>query len=163
MTRRAFAFAALLCATIFMAGCQTTGAGTASTLSGDVTATLSWRSTSGSSGDMTATLNNGVSYSGPYFQITRETRVDDVRPLWTGWVTRYGRWQYWGPEPVGGEWPRFVTHYSGRVLANLAAGDGTHMRCRFHLEHPSSGMAGGGIGQCQLPSGRDIDAVFPRQ
>ena len=67
-----------------------------------------------------------------------------------------GDWGFWdaGPE--------FVTHYSGRVAANLATTDGQHMRCFFQLVHPSDGMAGGGRGKCQLPKGNTIDATFPK-
>jgi hypothetical protein len=35
------------------------------------------------------------------------------------------------------------------------------MRCRFTLMQPSSGMAGGGTGRCQLPNGAVIQADFP--
>jgi hypothetical protein len=35
------------------------------------------------------------------------------------------------------------------------------MRCHFQLNHPDAGMGGGGQGQCQLKSGRSVDAVFP--
>jgi hypothetical protein len=34
------------------------------------------------------------------------------------------------------------------------------MRCHFHLNHPDEGMGSGGQGQCQLKSGRSVDAVF---
>jgi hypothetical protein len=34
------------------------------------------------------------------------------------------------------------------------------MRCDFRLMRPSSGMAGGGMGQCQLPTGVIINAQF---
>jgi hypothetical protein len=54
-----------------------------------------------------------------------------------------------------------MTHYSGKVVANLSAPDGKHMRCTFQLVHPSDGMAGGGAGGCQMPSGKGIDATFP--
>jgi hypothetical protein len=37
------------------------------------------------------------------------------------------------------------------------------MRCQFTLASPSSGMAGGGAGQCQLPNGTVITAQFPPQ
>ena len=53
-----------------------------------------------------------------------------------------------------------ITHYSGQVLANLQ-GPGGFMRCHFTLMSPSSGMAGGGVGQCQLPTGTIIHAQFP--
>jgi hypothetical protein len=55
----------------------------------------------------------------------------------------------------------FQTVYSGRVMANLQAADGKHMRCHFHLNNPSSGMEGGGQGQCQVQGGGAVDAVFP--
>jgi hypothetical protein len=35
------------------------------------------------------------------------------------------------------------------------------MRCRFHLMRPSSGMAGGGAGECQVAGGETIEATFP--
>ena len=53
-----------------------------------------------------------------------------------------------------------VTHYSGQVLANLQ-GPGGFMRCDFRLMRPSAGMAGGGAGSCQLPTGTIINAQFP--
>jgi hypothetical protein len=39
--------------------------------------------------------------------------------------------------------------YTGRVGANLADPEGNHLRYKFRLEHPSNGMAGGGLGNCQ--------------
>ena len=53
-----------------------------------------------------------------------------------------------------------ITHYSGQVLANLQ-GPGGFMRCDFRLMSPSSGMAGGGVGQCQLPVGNDHQRAVP--
>jgi hypothetical protein len=35
------------------------------------------------------------------------------------------------------------------------------MRCHFSLMRPSYGISGGGVGQCQLPSGLIINAQFP--
>ena len=57
--------------------------------------------------------------------------------------------------------PDTITQYTGQVLANLQ-GPGGFMRCHFTLMSPSFGMAGGGLGQCQLPNGTIIDAQFPR-
>src|SRR6266853_1622721 len=54
-------------------------------------------------------------------------------------------WDYWD---TGTD---FVTHYTGRVVGNLADPEGKHMRCKFQLVHPSNGMAGGGQGDCRLP------------
>jgi hypothetical protein len=116
---------------------------------------------------MVAQLSNGQVFQGPMFQITQEARVD-YDPLWYGWGTGFGwhrRWSGWGFGWGGwGPWgpgPDTITQYSGQVLANLQ-GPGGFMRCHFTLMSPSSGMAGGGLGQCQLPTGTIIHAQFPR-
>jgi hypothetical protein len=140
------------------AGCTTTGTGFGSTASGADPVTVGWSSSDAVSGSMTATLADGKGYSGQFFQITSNTTVDNLAPLWVGWgpVWGLGGWSDWNAGP------QFVTHYSGRVVANLSSPDGTHLRCRFQLVHPSDGMAGGGRGECQLPDGQKIDAQFPK-
>ena len=45
--------------------------------------------------------------------------------------------------------------------SNLDGPDGDHMRCRFHLISPTSGMSGGGAGECQTTAGNTIEATFP--
>ncbi|HEY2401665.1 MAG TPA: hypothetical protein VGI23_15045, partial [Steroidobacteraceae bacterium] len=143
-------------------GCTTMGTGFGSTASGTDPVNFSWKSSDSVSGSMNATLSDGTTFTGQFFQITSDTTVDNLGPLWAGWggYGRRGRW--------GGDWgywdagPEFVTHYSGKVLANLTATDGQHMRCSFQLVHPSDGMAGGGRGQCQLPQGNTIDTTFPK-
>jgi len=146
--------------------CQTESAGTGS---GNVRGTskpvaFTWQSadsTSGS-GDITATFGSGRVFKGEYFQITSDTRVEHLGPLWDGWGRPYPRnaWRYW--EPDSGR--EFVKTYSGHVLANLHSDDGDHMRCRFTLISPQRGMAGGGEGHCQLSeTGKEINAEFPRQ
>jgi hypothetical protein len=147
-----FAAALLLLA---LAGCTTTGVGMGVARNGPLHAVFTWTADSATRGTMTAALSNGQTYGGPFFQITRETTVDELNPLWTGWAGRWGwhGWDYWGPEQ------RFITDYSGKVVANLQ-GPGGYMRCRFTLMRPSSGMAGGGTGRCQLPDGAIIDADF---
>ena len=147
--------ALLMLATV---GCSptTAGMGVGSSGGGAVSATFTWVAESPRRGTMTAMLNTGATYRGPFFQITEETRVEELAPLWVGWRGR-GRWHgwdYWGPRQS------LVTQYTGRVLANLE-GPGGRMRCRFVLMRPSAGMAGGGQGRCQLPDGTIIDADFP--
>lgn len=144
------------------AGCTTMGTGTGSTPSGGHPTVFNWKSSDGVSGTMTATMPGGATYSGQFFQITKNTTVDSIGPLWSGWGGWGGRagwgWGYWGVDPS----PDFITHYSGRVVANLEQPSGAHMRCQFRLASPTDGMNGGGLGQCQLPDGTTIDANFPK-
>jgi hypothetical protein len=141
---------------LLAAGCTTIGTGFGSTATGTNPVNFNWKSSDSVSGTMNAMLSDGKTYSGQFFQITTDTTVDNLGPLWTGWGgVGPGEWGYWGAGP------QFVTHYSGRVLANLSTPDGQYMRCKFQLVHPSDGMAGGGRGQCQMPDGKTIDATFP--
>lgn len=139
-----------------LSACTTTGTGVGVAADTNTTATFTWTAGGPRTGTMTAALSSGQTYAGPFFQITRETTVDELGPLWVGWRGRYRwhGWDDWGPTEST------LTHYSGRVLANLAGPDG-QMRCHFQLIRPTSGMAGGGQGRCQLPSGTMIDATFP--
>jgi hypothetical protein len=139
-----------------IAACATMGTGTGNSRGGDVHANFAWRSSDDRTGTLTANLSNGDSFSGPFFQVTHDTRVETLTPLWYGWRDTWRGWPYWGPYPD----TAFVTHYNGRVVANLQDAADEHMRCHFHLMHPQHGMAGGGEGQCQLPSGQTIDATF---
>jgi hypothetical protein len=141
---------------VLAAGCTTMGTGFGATATGANPVNFNWKSSDSVSGTMDATLADGETYSGQFFQITTDTTVDTLGPLWTGWGGGWrGDWGYWGAGP------QFVTHYSGRVLANLSTPDGQYMRCKFQLVHPADGMAGGGRGQCQMPDGKTIDATFP--
>jgi hypothetical protein len=151
-------------ATLALCGCETQSAGTGS---GKVRGTrkpvaFTWQSTDSNSGDITATFGNGEVFKGRYFQITRDTRVERLDPLWDGWSRPYPRtgWRYWDRDMDR----EFLKEYSGRVLANLQSERGDHMRCRFNLISPSRGMAGGGEGRCQNSENRqEIKAAFPRQ
>lgn len=143
---------------VALTACTTSGVGTGQSVTGNVTATFTWKAETPSRGTMTAALSDGTVYQGPFVQITSETTVEDTSPLWVGWAGRWRwhGWDYWGPTQD------VITHYTGKVLANLQGPSG-YMRCQFTLASPSSGMAGGGLGQCQLPSGTVISAQFPPQ
>jgi hypothetical protein len=164
MTTVRTTLAALSAVGLMASACTTTGVGTGASRGGNVTAQFSWKESGAQKGEMTAVLGTGETYSGQFFQITDQTQVDTLGPLWTGWGGGFGRrgfgrggfgpeWDYWGPQPT------FVTHYSGKVVANLQ-GPGGYMRCTFQLANPSSGMNAGGSGRCQLPAGQTIDATF---
>ena len=81
----------LILLTAISAGCTTMGTGVGSTTSGGSRTTFSWKSSDGVSGTMTATVSSGQTYSGQYFQITKDTTVDSLGPLWyPGWGGRGG-------------------------------------------------------------------------
>jgi hypothetical protein len=155
-----FLVSTLACA-LLLCACQTAGTGSGNVRGTRKPVAFTWQSTDSVSGDITATFGTGRVFKGTYFQITRDTRVDRLEPLWYGWGSRRrGPWRYWAANPG----PEFVKTYSGRVLANLHTDDGEHMRCRFTLISPQRGMAGGGEGRCQLSeSDQEISAEFPRQ
>jgi hypothetical protein len=147
---------------VLAAGCTTMGTGFGSTDSGAIPVNFTWKSSDSVSGSMNATLSDGKTFAGQFYQITSDTTIDNLGPLWAGW-DGYGRRGYWG-----GDWgfwdagPEFITQYSGKVVANLSSSDGKHMRCKFQLVHPSDGMVGGGRGQCQMPQGTTIETTFPK-
>jgi hypothetical protein len=157
MSKQARSILWILMPLLFTAGCTTMGTGYGTTAAGTNPVRFNWTSSDGLSGTMIATLTDGSVYAGSYFQITDTTTVDTLGPLWDGWGPGwgFGGWNYWDTSPD------FVTHYTGRVVANLADPEGKHIRCKFQLMHPSNGMAGGGLGDCQLPDGKTIDASFP--
>ena len=155
---------ALLALAFGLMACTTLGTGGGEVAGGDgVSAPVSfqWRSTDGGmSGTLTAVLPE-LAFQGPFFQITRQTRVESLTPLWTHWHHGWSDWPYGGesytPMLPG---PQFITYYSGKVLATLEAPGNQRMRCRFYLVTPSRGMGGGGEGECQLTGGREVRAVF---
>ena len=152
---------------LVLAGCATTGMG-----SGEITAQgkpaepvlFSWKSNDGGiSGSMVATLPDAT-YTGQFFQITQQTQNEVLAPMWNGWNPGWYDWPYWSqPGPTPYNVTQFITHYSGKVVANLEANGGQHMRCRFHLANPAGGMSGGGQGECQLAGGRVINAAIDRR
>ncbi len=150
-------------AALALTACQTAGTGSGNVRGTQKPVAFTWQSTDSVSGDITATFGSGRVFKGTYFQITQDTHVDHLEPLWDGWGRshrRGGNWRYWTHDPG----PEFVKTYSGRVLANLHDNLGEYMRCRFTLISPSRGMAGGGEGHCQLSENQqEINAEFPRQ
>lgn len=148
-----------------LSACTTTGEGRGE-MPGDKAETVrfQWTSTDGGmSGTMTANAPGAV-FQGRFFQITQQTRSEVLTPLWAHWRPGWHDWPYWsGPWPPAYEATRFITHYSGKVVATLESPDKQRMRCRFHLVSPATGMAGGGEGECQLSDGRHLSATFAKQ
>ena len=151
------------CTTTGMGGGQLMGAG-----ADEQAVVFTWRSTDGAiSGTMNAQLPNET-YTGRFFQITRQTRSEVLAPLWTHWSLGWYDWPYWGgvaqgPYPYPYPTVQFITHYSGKVVATLESPGNQRLRCRFHLAEPARGMLGGGEGECQLTGGRVVRALFEAQ
>jgi len=144
--------AAFLLVAGLAAGCATMRAGTGSVISGANPVKFSWTSAGNVSGSMTATLANGQTFTGRFFQVT-SSLTDELGPQGPIWHQQ-------GPYDVGPEL-QYVAHYSGRVVVSLSRSDDAQMQCRLKLMRPIDGMAGGARGQCQLPGGMSVDARFP--
>src|SRR6186997_10322 len=87
-------------AVLALAACETpNGAGTGS---GNVRGTqkpvaFTWQSHDNDSGDITATFGSGRVFKGAYVQVSRDSRVESLDPLWDGWEAPRSRnaWRYW--------------------------------------------------------------------
>ncbi|HEV7574867.1 MAG TPA: hypothetical protein VGO85_02390 [Caldimonas sp.] len=158
--RRAFGVAAVAGLALAAAACTSMGTGTGSVTPGNAPVTFDWTSKDGgNTGTMSATIDNGASFSGPFLQITSNVQTDALEPMWGGgWRRGWNDWGYWGSFPD----TEFSTRYSGKVVANLKGPGSQQLRCRFHLNSPAAGMGGGGQGECQFTGGRTVDAVFQR-
>ena len=128
---------------ICVTGCTTVGTGAGNLRSSHAPVVFSWQSTDSVSGSMTATLADGRSYTGPYFQITSEMRTDNLS---------FGGWRHWREPSTG-----YTTYYSGQAMAYLKSADDSRMRCSFMLIHPARGFCGGAQGECELPDKNMID------
>ena len=159
--RRIQIWSALAFSLLIMVGCKSTGSGTGASNTGDVQAHFTWQQSEATSGTLTAIVSypggSQETYAGKFYQITRNSTVESMGPLWYPWHPGWGGWAHWGVEPD----EEFVTHYTGHVLANLTGPGGKGMRCQFQLLRADEGMKGGGEGQCQLSSGQNIRADFP--
>lgn len=147
-----------------LAGCASSGTGQGrltGPANGAAAVPFNWQSTDGGiSGTLSARLPEHY-FEGRFFQITEQTRLDTLAPLWLHWRRGWPDWPRRGGLLLA-PWPmtEFVTHYSGQVLATLLSPGQPPMRCRFQLVDPARGMAGGGEGECQLGDGRQLDALL---
>ena len=125
---------------------------------------FAWQSKDGGlSGTLTATLPKRT-FTGPFIEITLQTRHESLGPFWSGWNEGWDDWPYgvtgWdGPSAS----EQFTRYYSGKVIANLRDAAGQAMRCRFDLDAATRGMSGGALGQCQLAGGHILNARIDRK
>jgi hypothetical protein len=122
-------------------GCATMRTGSGSAVSGRNPVKFSWTSSGNVAGSITATLANGETFTGRFFQVT-STLTDELG-------SQGPVWHQEGLYDVGPEL-QHVAHYSGRVVADLSRSDGEQIRCRFELMRPVDGMAGGARGGCRM-------------
>lgn len=146
-----------------VAGCASSGTGTGKLVqrggAPEGAVSFSWHTgMNPDRGELTATLPNGQTYMGRFFEVTTNTDLQTLTPLWEGWSPWWTDWP-WAPYAYAGQ--TFMTSYTGRVLATLSGPGGKRMRCRFFLATPEAGMPGGGQGKCQFQDGSTIDANFP--
>lgn len=111
----------------------------------------------GAGGTMNVELPTGEYFTGRYLQITDDMTADTFGPGWMGWGPWGPGWSDWGG---GADYATFVQNYSGKVVATLFGDRKNTMRCRFQLANPPDGMAGGGVGECQVTNGDKIQAQF---
>ncbi|UJR86253.1 hypothetical protein [Sandaracinus amylolyticus] len=106
-------------------------------------------------GDISATLPDGRVFRGTFLQITSSTLTSDVSPYWTTWGHAwYGGYGY---PLMYYDYPGFVRTYSGRVIAQLEGPGEERMRCAFVLARPEDGPASGGMGDCEISTGEQIE------
>jgi hypothetical protein len=121
--------------------------------------TFVWRSDAGNPhrGEISVVLPSGAAYEGTYRQVSRRYPIEFYRPMWIGWRPYWSDWHTpWYGHPFT-DLNGWLTVYEGRVVARLeATNSADFMRCRFVLDDPSKGLAGGGRGDCQLSGGAMI-------
>jgi len=104
-------------------GCKSTGQGywRIQTLAG-VKARFMWEQSDPSSGTLqaTVTIPDGAedTYEGKFYQITKESRIDTVGPVWDPWYPGWYGWPHWGPAPSD----TFIEHYTGHVSRKSCRG-----------------------------------------
>ena len=157
--RRVVGLTAVAGAALALLACTSMGTGTGSLSPRNTPVAFAWTSKDGGiTGTMSATQDNGPSFSGPFLQVTSSARTEIFEPMWSGWTRGWNDWGFAGVYPD----TAFATRYSGKVIANLKGPNAQQLRCRFFLNDPAAGMGGGGQGECQFNGGRTVEAVFAR-
>lgn len=80
-----------------LAACASTGSGYGAVREGGAPVRFEWKSADDVSGTLSATLADGKVFTGQYFQVTGDVRLDRLTPLWDGWRRPWDlstpRWQ----------------------------------------------------------------------
>ncbi len=121
------------------------------------TVSFAWSAESSQTGHISAKLPAGETFAGTYIQVTKDLTYSSLKPMWVDWDEGWSSW----PELDANGNTEFLKHYTRRVVATLRSSEGRRMRCRFRLNSIFEGMSGGGYGECEISTGRHIDAEFP--
>lgn len=110
--------------------------------------------------------SEGERFVGDYALIDPRANVATMRRFFVGWTAR--EFDDLSVGPLGSPWVRetytfdvFRERLRGEVVATLIGDAGGRMRCRFELEAPKVGLAGGARGACQTESGDVIELTPP--
>ena len=121
---------------------------------------MSWEEGSGSNGgSISTTLAGGERFTGQFVRVTAGAGPEAFGPYYSAWGPVWGPAWGVGADPWGGDvtMVEWVQLYSGKVVATLFGDRGDSMRCRFQLTDPEAGLSGGGVGQCQVSNGWEIN------
>src|SRR4051812_2102261 len=125
--------ACLVAVSLLLAACQTAGTGSGNVRGSRKPVAFPWQSKDSVSGDITATFGTGRVFTGQYFQITQDTRMDRLDPLWYGWDRPpRGAWGYRGAHPG----PQFPKTSNRPGLSNPHPAKRDHTRRPLTAIHP---------------------------
>ena len=112
-------WSALAFSLLIMVGCKSTGSGTGASNTGDVHAQFTWQQSEATSGTLTAIVSypggSQETYSGKFYQITRNSTVESLGPLWSPWHPGWGGWVAGAPNPTR-NLSRTIRATSSRIL-----------------------------------------------
>lgn len=127
---------------------------------------LSWETEGGGHGTIHATLGRGGEhFKGEYVLVREGASGVRVHTIYRDWNQPAWGTLDWGEEgnydanevvDIQG----FMHLYTGQVVATLFGNQDHSMRCKFTLMKPDSGMISGGIGNCQVSDGSQVDVKF---
>lgn len=126
---------------------------------------MGWESIDDSHGAIHATLGpGGEHFNGNYVRVEADSPHVVVSDVYTRWYGPSWGALNWGPDgnygPSGASISVFMHLYSGKVVATLFGNHGSSIRCHFTLNSPDAGLVGGGVGDCQVSDGSQIDVRF---
>lgn len=130
-----------------------------------VSVPMGWESTALTHGVIHATLGpGGERFNGNYVRVESDSPHVMVSDVYTQWYGPSWAALDWGPDgnygPGGATIIAFTHLFSGKVVATLFGNRGHSIRCHFTLNDARGGLVRGGVGECQVSDGSQIDVRF---